>query len=278
MGARRIATLGPALLLLVVGCQGVVSEDSTETNRPSPSSGAKSTRPSPGASAEPGPLAAAETSDPTWITRPALTCGEPDRLFPPEALQGPGLAELGPDPAAAVLRAVIAGYPPETRFPESGWHRVVDRPDGVTFMARGDAATPWWAVTVGDLAGTLQATGEGQCWLAIAPPNGVTLAQWWLDPDGAVVTPETTKLAVLLRERACASGKPPEGRVMEPTIVMATESIVIAIGIQKQLTGQDCPGNPAFAFEVVLPEAIGARELFDASEFPPRPITSTDPR
>ena len=267
MGARRIATLAPTLLLFVVGCQGVVSQDSTEPVRPSPSATAETARP-----------ATAEATDPTWITRPALTCGEPDRLFPPEALDGPGLAELGPDPAAAVLRAVIAEHPPDTGFPGSGWHRVVDRPDGVTFVARGDEATPWWAVTVGVLAGTLQATGEGQCWLAIAPPDGVTIAQWWLDPDGAVVTPETTKLAVLLRERACASGKPPDGRVMEPTIVTTTESVAIAIGVQKQLTGQDCPGNPAFALEIELPEAVGARELLDASEFPFRPVTSTDPR
>jgi hypothetical protein len=130
---------------------------------------------------------------------------------------------------------------------------------------------------VGVLDGTLQATGFGQCHLAIAAPSGVSFARWWLDPDGPPISPETTSLSILLREQDCASGKPPIGRVLAPTIVTSAVAIEIVIGIRKQLTGQDCPGNPAFPFELVLPEAIGPRTLFDASQFPPRPVTSNDP-
>lgn len=266
MRSRRSAGIG-LMLGLVVACQtAVVSPDSTGTSRPSEPAGGVNGQPADG-----------ETIDPDWLTRPALTCGEPDRLFPPAALERPGLAEFGSDPAAAVLRTVLTEGGPESTFPQSGWHRVVDRPDGVTFIAKGDAETPWWVVTVGELGGTLQATEYGQCHLSVAPPAGVTLAQWWLDPDGPGITATTTTLAILLRERACASGRPPEGRVLEPTIVTTAESIVVAIGVHKRPGGQDCPGNPAFALELGLPEAVGARELLDASEYPPRPVTSIDP-
>jgi hypothetical protein len=214
--------------------------------------------------------------DPDWITRPALTCGDPERRFPPEALDGPGLAELDVDPAAAILRmtiAEVADFP----FPDLGWHRVIDDPKGVTFVARGDPGTPWVMVTVGPLAGALQATEYGQCHLGIAAPDGVSLATWWLDPDGPALTPESIEVAILLRERDCASGRPPEGRVLAPTIVMTPDAFEVAIGIRKQLTDQECQDNPSHPTRIRLPQPIGARGLFDAGAFPPRPITTEDP-
>jgi hypothetical protein len=262
MDVRRLALLS-LMLAVCAGCGA---------SAPSATPAAVASERTPSAST-PAPNAV-PTIDPQSVTQPALTCGERDRLFPPEALQGPGLGELGTDAAADVLRTVIA----QEGVPASGWHRVIDRPDGVTFVAMGDAETPWWVVTVGVLGGTLQATGYGQCHLSIAPPVGVTLAQWWLDPASPPVTPESTAISILLRERACASGRAPEGRVLPPTIVPSTDSIVIAIGVQERPGGQDCPGNPAFPFVVALPEAIGSRGLFDASEFPPRAVTTADPQ
>ncbi len=61
---------------------------------------------------------------------------------------------------------------------------------------------------------------------------GVSLATWWLDPDGPPITSESTELAILLRERDCASGKPPEGRVLAPTIVTIADAFSVAIGIR----------------------------------------------
>jgi hypothetical protein len=222
----------------------------------------------------PGPDVGA-TIDPDWVTRPALTCGDPHPLFPPEALEGPGLAEFGFDPAAAVLRSTIADTP--DYFPDSGWHRVAETPDEVLFVARGNPETPWFEVTVGRIDGNLQAVAMGQCTLAIAAPEGVSIATWWLDPDGPPLTASSTELAILLRERDCASGKPPDGRVLAPTIVTTADGFEVAIGIRKQLTDQDCQGNPAYAMRLVLPEPMGARGLFDAGAFPPRPVTTDDP-
>jgi hypothetical protein len=113
--------------------------------------------------------------------------------------------------------------------------------------------------------------------LGIAAPDGVSLATWWLDPDGPPLTPESTEVAILLRERDCASGKPPEGRVLAPTIVVTPDAFEIAVGIRQQHTAQECPGNPSYSTSIMLPEPIGARALFDASAFPPREVTAEDP-
>jgi hypothetical protein len=153
---------------------------------------------------------------------------------------------------------------------------VAENADGVMFVAAGNDETPWFEVTVGLFDGTLQAIGMGQCTLAIAAPKGVTFARWWLDSDAPPPTAGATQLAILLREQDCASGKPPEGRVLPPTIVLGATAILVAIGI-RELANADCPYNPAHPMELVLPEAIGSRGLFDASQYPPRPVTSEDP-
>lgn len=255
------------MVVLVAACQPAAV---------SPSSEVPPSQSAPGASVEPSPPDAGATIDPEWVTRPALTCGDPERLFPPEALDGLGLAELGLDPAAGVLRSMIAEAPPETPFPDVGWHRVVDNPDGVTFVAEGIGETPWLEMTVGVLNGTLQATAYGQCNLAVAAPAGVNFGTWWLDPDGLPVTPETTELSILVRERECASGKPPKGRVLPPTIITTVDAFEIVIGIREQTTGQDCQGNPAHPIRIVLPEPLGTRGLFDASDYPARVVSTED--
>ncbi len=260
-------------VLATAGALAACEPTAVSTLAPSPSATAATSNGS--ASAAPSSSDGGGAIDPDWVTRPALTCGDNKRLFPPEALEGPGLAELGLDPASTVLRSTIADTP--DYFPDSGWHRVLESPDGVTFVAAGDAETPWFEVTVGLFDGNLQAVIQGQCTLAIAAPAGTSFGRWWLDPAATPIPPDSTELAILLRERDCASGKPPEGRVLAPTIVTTADAFDVAIGIRKQLTGQDCPGNPAYPMRLVLPEPLGARGLFDASAFPPRPVTTEDP-
>lgn len=217
------------------------------------------------------------TIDPDWVTRPALTCGDPARTFPPEALEGPGLAEFGSDPAAGILRSIVATALQGPPFPEHGWHRVLEDPSGVTFVASSVDPTPWWQVSVGLLGGTLQATEYGQCQLAIAAPAGVSFGRWWLDPKGPALSPDTTEVSILVRERVCASGESPEGRVLPTTIVMREDAIEVAVGIRERTGGQDCPGNPAYRMRLELPEPLDSRVLFDASQYPPRPVTTEDP-
>lgn len=258
----------------VAACQPTAVPATAEPSTAAPSEAPPSVA-APSAEGDSSSPDVGSTIDPDWVTRPALTCGDNARLFPPEALAGFGLGELGLDPAAVVLRSTIADTP--DYYPDSGWHRVLDNPDGVTFVAPGNRETPWFEITVGLFDGTLQPIIQGQCTLAIAAPEGVSFGRWWLDPTGPPITPETTTLAILIRERECASGKPPEGRVIAPTIVATADAFEIAVGIRKQLTDQDCPSNPAYAIEIALPEPVGARKLFDASQFPPRRVTTEDP-
>ncbi len=266
MHPRCTAYIAIATVMLIAGCQSAAT---------SPSSVATPSQPAPSGSVELSPPDAGATIDPDWVTRPALTCGDDKRLFPPEALSGLGLGELGLDPTAAVLRSTIADKP--DYYPDTGWHRVLDDPAAVTFVATGNVETPWFEITVGLFDGTLQPIIQGQCALDIAAPSGISFGSWWLDPNGPPITPETTTLAILIREVDCASGKPPEGRVLPPTIITTAHAFEIAIGIRKQATAQDCPSNPAHPIELALPEAIGARGLFDASRYPPRAVTTEDP-
>lgn len=180
---------------------------------------------------EPSPPDVGSTIDPDWITRPALTCGDPERRFPPEALAGIGLAELGLDPAAGVLRATIAERPPEGVLPESGWHRVIDDHLGVTFVATGTGDAPSVTVAVGVINGTLQATEIGQCPLRPVVPEGMMLAEWWLDQDQRAPTFESIEVSILVREAACSGGQSPQGRILAPTVAVGPEAIAAEIAI-----------------------------------------------
>lgn len=210
--------------------------------------------------------------------RPAntlLSCGIHEPPFPAEAVLGPGLAELGLDPESAVLRSLLE-HPDGAGFPATGWHRVLDGPDETIFVARGTGDMPWVTVVVGMAQGMLQPMQWGKCDLRVAAPDGVTFARWWLDPDAPRPTRDAREVSILLREQACASGREPDGRVLPPTITLTEDAVLVAIAIRKQ-PNADCPGNPAHAMRLVLPEPLGHRGLFDAADFPPREVTTTDP-
>lgn len=280
----RIHGLALVVLIPTVVACGSASPGATSTEGTStgiPTAPAVSVQPTPAvdspAVGSRSPAAVEPTIDPGWVTRPALTCGDPDRVFPPEALSGPGQAELGTDPPAAVLRSTVTTAPAETPFPEHGWHRVLDDPRGVTFVAAGAGGTPWWQVSVGLLDGVLQATEYGACRLAITAPAGVSFGRWWLDPGAPAPTRDGVEVSILVREQVCASGRSPEGRLLAPTIVLRADAIEVAIGIHRRAGGQDCPGNPTYPMRLRLPEPLGARALFDASQYPPRPATTEDP-
>jgi hypothetical protein len=109
----------------------------------------------------------------------------------------------------------------------------------------------------------------GQCRLGPAVPDGVTIAQWRLDPDFPEPAPDDPTIHVLLNERACASGQSPEGRVLPPVIVVGAGAVTITILVRDRPGGQDCPGNPDFALAIDLPDALDGRPLFDGGIFPP---------
>ena len=242
------------------------------------SGGVASQTPSPagGPDASPPPTAVAPAATPTW-TSLLVNCGDRGRDFAADALSGPGAAELGTDPAAAVLRSTVATAPAETPFPGHGWHRVLDDERGAWFVAAGTERTPWWQINVGDFNGVLEATIVGACHLSVTAPPDASFGRWWLDPAAKAPSAASTELPILVRETNCASGHSPEGRVLPSSIVVSDDAVDVTIAIRQRPGDQDCPANPAYSMRLELPDALGTRRLFDASWYPPRLVTTEDP-
>lgn len=101
-------------------------------------------------------------------------------------------------------------------------------------------------------------------------------ASWWVDPS-APPAADATSIRALIRERACASGRSPEGRVVEPQVFAAPDALLITVWVRTLAGGRDCQGNPEFPLEIQLAEPLGERRLLDGSEIPPRDATEPPP-
>jgi hypothetical protein len=95
-------------------------------------------------------------------------------------------------------------------------------------------------------------------------------AAWWVDPTALPLSPDATTIPALIMEEACASGRPPEARVLEPTVFSSETAVLVSVLVRRQPGAQDCQGNPAVPLEIHLAEPLGSRRLLDASEVPPR--------
>lgn len=222
------------------------------------------------------PASASASLDPALVERPTLTCGE-DRTFPPEALGGLGAAELGIDSAAGALREFLefSRSGGDTFFPPSGWHRVIDSPDAVAFVAPVPRDPGWVQIAFAPAGGEWQPELWGACNLTIALPPGIGIAPWWIDPASPPDAGNTSIQAFVL-ERECASGRSAEGRILTPVVVYGSDAIVITTAVERIPGDNDCQGNPPTAYRIELVEPIGARVLLDGGSVPPRPPTPPD--
>jgi hypothetical protein len=215
------------------------------------------------------PPHAAPTIDPALLGGITLTCG--DGLdFPAELLAGAGQAESETDSASQALRTILTG-PDGTGLPSTGWHRVINTPSSVQFVAPDGAG--WSMVQLTAAAGGWFMDLSGACSLGPALPDGVGQASWWLDPAAGPPPADATFVAALVLEEACASGKSPAGRVLPPVISASDVTISVMMAIRHRPGSQDCSGNSPMAITIDLGEAIGSRKLLDAGEFPPRDAT-----
>ena len=135
----------------------------------------------------------------------------------------------------------------------------------------------WWPGAVD--AATIAAVDRQNLVIASAPiPDGdlvgtANVARWWLDPAVPPPGPDATSIAALIQEEACASGRSPKGRVLEPQLFSSSDAILVTVWVRDQVGGQDCQGNPTFPLEISLTEPLGERRLLDGSEVPPRDAT-----
>lgn len=205
------------------------------------------------------------------------TCGG-DPAFSLAALQQPADAELGNDPAAAILRQHVAGVD-GAGLPDRGWRRVADADGATLFLAEAPpgAETPYVQVLIGPLAGELRPDRWGACTPQVVLGGGAVAAPWTLDRGPAALGVDTRRLEIGVRERSCASAHTAEGRIVPPSIAYREDAVVIVIGVVPRPGGQDCPGNPVTPFVVELSEPLGERRLLDGSTFPLRDPTQPLP-
>jgi hypothetical protein len=227
-----------------------------------------SATPQPGSTATATPLATIDERD---LVSGQLTCGQGD-TFSAAALQGPGGAEFGDDPAAAGLRAVLEERA-DPELPRLGWHRVLASDAHVQFVARGVGAQAWHVVALMNGASGWTMDVAGACRLAVLLGPAMGAASWWVDPARGVPAPSAMAIDALVQERACASGRAPDGRVAAPVVVYQPDAILVVFGVVPLPGGQDCPGAPPARYRIALTEPLGQRRLLDGGVIPPRDAT-----
>jgi hypothetical protein len=152
---------------------------------------------------------------------------------------------------------VIAGFPDESEVEASmaggwyyGWWPGVDEPNAIAAVDRQNVS----------IAGVNDPEAEIE--------GRVGPASWWVDPGAGPLDPASTTIPALIRERDCASGQSPEGRVAGPVVFASADAFLVNIWVR--IAPGDCPSNPEFPIEISLPEPLGERQLLDGSEIPPR--------
>ena len=257
---RRIGVAMAAVLLLVAACDGsaivIGSPRPTASGSPIPTGAASPTATAPG------------SGDPIPSGGTAMTCGD-GVLFPLGALAGVGSAEAGGDEPARILRTYAASVEAsEMGLPARGWYRVFSSLTTVVFLAPG-GDDGWGRVSVEFGSGSWRLEDRGSCHVAVALPQGIGFAEWWIDPDRPP-RPESTSIEAFAQELACASGMPADDRILPPDIVTTPDAVVVTITVRMRPGGQDCQGTAPTAVRIDLPGPLGNRALLDGSRFPPR--------
>ncbi len=82
-------------------------------------------------------------------------------------------------------------------------------------------------------------------------------AHWELafEPDVA-----SSELHLLVQERACASGRSAEGRIVVD-VESTADTITLTVSVRPLGGDQECPGNPNTPFVMVLPDRVGDRRI-----------------
>jgi hypothetical protein len=211
-----------------------------------------------------------------------LTCGG-SNSFPRSALDDPVPVEASDHPAALAALALFdeegdddgLGMELSSMFGDDPQLYVLDIGDDEAQFATIEASGfPGANVRVDRVEGDLwRATGfGGGCNnLSVAYPDGLNQVEINLDPDN-LPTPEQTDIALLVTERACASGQPMGDRLLEPQVIEEADRVVLVFAAAVKPGGAECPGNPSTSVTVTLAEPLGGRELVDGGVFPAAPI------
>ena len=197
-----------------------------------------------------------------------LTCVGPP--FSPEVFDREANAEEGRSAEGEALRAVIRGPLLTGRSSGAGWRELGRSSDQVAY-GRGDPPVLAGYVVLRRDGNEWRYHGSGSSCVVRPYRAGRTMARWGLDPNGAEVTPETTRIAVIVNDSVCAGGVGPEERLDDPTVDVTAETITITFTSKPPTGNRTCPSHPPARRTVDLPEPLGGRQLRDGGIFPPQP-------
>lgn len=199
---------------------------------------------------------------------------------PATLADAPGISSLPAGPADAVDDA---GDP--ALEPSEDWRVVSESDDRVELVREldepvdhggGDVRTHesrtleriTGATNVPD--GTWMLTSAGPCTQRLATGDDLGEADIVLAEEPS---PDDTTIELLVRERACASGRSAEGRIELVDLDEAADEVRLRIGVQRRPGDQTCPGNPPTPFTVELSGPLRDRSVVDASVLPARELT-----
>ena len=179
--------------------------------------------------------------------------------------------ELANTPEAAALRAHLAQPGPDfDSLPDRGWTLVGTDATGAEFVAVTDGDPGMVNVLVAPGGAGWKVTGWGQCRPTRVLPDGLGSADWWLPEDRPKPGPNTRTFEALVMERACASGRPADGRIVGPDVVGVNSLVLVTFAVRPLEGDQNCPSNPASRVTVDLGEPLGNGTLLDGGTLPPR--------
>jgi hypothetical protein len=208
---------------------------------------------------------------------PLVTCDQIGPM-PLSVWEDPPLASEVDHPAAAALEAWLTSagddLPPEIGgLPGWPWLAPAVAEDRAIFVQRGDAVLTTLTFTLEDgvwlWAGSSMA--QRDCDLRVALPEGLGQVDLSIDRRNPP-SPDDTVLRLRVSERACASGRPPGDRLLDPQVIETDDQILLGFVVVEQVGGQECPGNPRVRVTVELASPLGDRTIVDGTTVPPRPL------
>lgn len=208
-----------------------------------------------------------------------VTCGG-NSAWPASAMRGDDPANAGSEEFVPALEKIVASAGIDAPLALQG----VPVEDGPWFvLARdGHAATlatgTWTADGPGEDGQVVSVERQGSGWdvrgwgsckhLTLFPPE----ARMWGEARNYVTDDASTVLTVMVRERACTSGRDPLPFLDPPTVVETEDRVTVSFTSRPPEGSSTCPGNPTVAQTVALAEPLGDRTLYDGSRYPAIPV------
>jgi hypothetical protein len=203
-----------------------------------------------------------------WSSWPHPTACNGVSFDPVSVFRGPTEAELGTGGAELALRryldeGVYSHLP--TRF----WRLVAATETSAHFASgRLEQGLFWLGFQLVD--GQWRPTGELEECRAQTERGGRAATPWTL-ADGDAMTKRSRRIRVHILDKRCQGFRDPRTRAEAPEIDRFGKRLVVTIWLEPLPPGKyKCPKPKTVPLVVRLPGALGERQLWDGSVYPPR--------